>query len=195
MVTWLRQLLRPAPEDLIVLDREFIQAGVQYGCFLREEQKAMRTIHFPVDQELLPSHRMLQQKHLPALAALEGLWIDGILEEDKGGYYHIPYDSIDSLPDETARITKDPSRQPVDIDLHANSAVGLPDFYIEPVARDKDRGRLPLGRRVGDAIVVAKDDVILLERPVVELLDGSSTLRNVRISLNTWLTSRLGRKL
>jgi SNF2 family DNA or RNA helicase len=171
VVTWLRQLLRPAPEDLIVIDRQFTQAGVQYGCFLREGQRAVRTIHFPVDQGLLPSHLMLQQKHLPALAALEGLWIDGILEEDKGGYYHIPYDSIDRLPGETTRILKIPPRQPVDIDLHANSAVGLPDFYIDPVVRDRDRGRLPLARRVGDAIVVAKDDVVLLERPVVELLD------------------------
>ena len=170
MVSWLRKLLQPTPEDLIVIERQFTETGIGYRCLLRSDEGQLRPIRLPVEEGLLPAHKMLRQENLIKLIILEMLLEEGRLEEGEGGYY-IPYERIDKLPEEAVEVLEVPPRESVDIELRAHSAVGLPDFHIEPIVRSRKRGRLPLNRRVGDAIVIGDDDVILLERPVVELLD------------------------
>ncbi|NLM39353.1 MAG: hypothetical protein GX205_04800, partial [Firmicutes bacterium] len=93
MATWLRKLLQPVPEDLIVIERQFTETGIEYRCFLRSDEGQLRPIRLPVEEGLLPAHKMLRQENLIKLIILEMLLEEGRLEEGEGGYY-IPYDRI-----------------------------------------------------------------------------------------------------
>ena len=109
MVSWLRKLLQPTPEDLIVIERQFTETGIGYRCLLRSDEGQLRPIRLPVEEGLLPAHKMLRQENLIKLIILEMLLEEGRLEEGEGGYY-IPYERIDKLPEGSSGGSRGPSQ-------------------------------------------------------------------------------------
>ena len=127
-----KRVLQPVPEDLIVIERQFTETGIEYRCFLSDEGRG-RPIRLPVEEGLLPAHKMLRQESLIKLIILEMLLEEGRLEEGEGGYY-IPYERIDQLRRKQWRF-RGPSQGAGGRRAACTLRVGLPDFHIEPTVR------------------------------------------------------------
>lgn len=157
--------------------RTFVQHGVRFAIQY-VDRTGTHPVPLPATQQGLPLLR-LEPKTLFRILLLDGLWSEGALTESHGAYV-LPYAFIYEMEPELATALGIPPVEDVQVSLRTRSFVGSREFRIEATVHHPKYGPLPIHRRVGPAVPVG-DQHVLLSEPVSRLLDAVTQLPSERL--------------
>ncbi|MGI6666586.1 MAG: DEAD/DEAH box helicase [Bacillota bacterium] len=153
---------------------EITKEYVSEGIILRGQIRtvlSVRPLVFPILDLPNPAALINRQSELAALTALNEIWMNCQVDEySEAGTYLLPYGRLDAVHPETRKALGIPERAKVRVLLEAHSAIGTRQFAIRATAVHPTFGRLPLRNRQGQAIILAGDNVVILDETTCELL-------------------------